>query len=156
MPGLAACPVGPLVSGGKQVAPASDRSGGWRADGALLRHRCRHGGRGILVDCGSWASPITPPGGPLDQAAALAAAKARDLVEKWTSGELKIAIYYDETGWRGHKLIEGGELPLAIEPVPVEIGKGARVIAKTLRRRDWRAWRRTSDGLWLECENSEA
>jgi hypothetical protein len=110
----------------------------------------------ILVDCGSWASPISRPGGPLDQAAGLALAKARHLIEKWLCGEIKVAIYYDETGWRGHKLIEGGELPSAIEPVPVEIGNGARVIVKTPRRRDWQSWRRmSSDGVWSECENSE-
>ncbi|HET9428475.1 MAG TPA: hypothetical protein VFO69_08975 [Allosphingosinicella sp.] len=109
----------------------------------------------ILVDCGSWGSPITPPSGPVDQAAEVALAKARDLIENWLCGEIRIAIYYDETGWRGHKLIEGGKLPAAIEPVPVEIGHDARVIVKTSRRRDWRTWRRMSDSLWLECENSE-
>ena len=109
----------------------------------------------ILVDCGSWGSPITPPCASLGVAAELALVQARELIENWLGGEIKLAIYYDETGWRGHKLIEGGELPSAIEPVPVEIGNHARVIVKTPRRADWRSWRRMGDCLWLECENSE-
>lgn len=110
----------------------------------------------IVVDFGSWGSPITPPScGSLGEAAELALTNARELIERWLGGEIKIAIYYDETGWRGHKSIDGGELPTAIEPVPVKLGKHARVIVKTYRRPDWRSWHRTEDCLWVECENSE-
>ncbi|TMJ14200.1 MAG: hypothetical protein E6G94_10130 [Alphaproteobacteria bacterium] len=109
----------------------------------------------ILVDCGSWACPITPPScGSLTEAAGLALTKARELIERWLSGETKLLIYYDETGWRGHKSIDGHNVPSAIEPVPVEIGKHARVIVKTSRRPDWRSFRRVDDG-WLECELNE-
>ena len=106
----------------------------------------------ILVDCGIWASPITPPSDTLREAAEGALTKARELIEAWLCGETRIAIYYDETGWRGSKFIDGGELPSAIEPVPVEIGKHAQVTVKTWRRRDWRSWRHTDEGDWIECE----
>jgi hypothetical protein len=109
----------------------------------------------ILVDCGSWATPITPPSDSLGEAAKVALTQARELIEGWLGGKIKLAIYYDETGWRGSKMIRGGELPAAIEPVPVEIGNHARVTVKTWRRRDWRSWRYSDDGVWIEYETIE-
>lgn len=109
----------------------------------------------ILVDCGSWGSPITPPCGSLGEAAESALTQARALIEGWLRGEIKLATYYDHTGWCGSKLIEGGELPAAIEPVPVEIGTQARVIVKTWRRSDWQSWRYSDEGVWIECETTE-
>lgn len=109
----------------------------------------------ILVDCGSWGSPITPPGGSLREAAESALTQARRLIEGWLSGQLKFATYHDRTGWRGSKLIKGGELPAAIEPVPVELGTQARVIVKTWRRSDCQAWRYSDEGDWIACEIAE-
>jgi hypothetical protein len=110
----------------------------------------------ILVDFGSWGTPISPSSGALAHAAKRAVAEARGLVEDWLCGVVKLASYSDETGWRGSKIIHGGELPAAIEPVPVAIGAQGRVIVKTPRRSDWRAWRHMGDGLWIECEIGEA
>ena len=110
----------------------------------------------INLDFGSWCTPISRSSGPLRPAAELALTRARELIEGWLRGEVKLASYSDETGWRGSKIICGGELPAAIEPVPVEIGDGGRVIVKTWRRPEWRSWRHTRDGLWIECETSEA
>ena len=109
----------------------------------------------INLDFGSWCTPISASGGAPGQAAERALAQARELIEGWLRGEVKLASYSDETGWRGSKIIEDGELPAAIEPVPVEIGDQAWVIVKTWRRRDWRSWRRTGDGLWIEQEITE-
>jgi hypothetical protein len=109
----------------------------------------------LNVDFGSWGTPISRSGGTPGQAAGLAVAQARELIEGWLRGDVKLASYSDATGWRGSKIIDGGELPAAIEPVPVAIGDLGRVIVKTWRRSDWRAWRRTADGLWIECEPTE-
>ena len=106
----------------------------------------------ITLDFGSWGTPVSRPDGTPGPAAELAVAEARDLIEDWLHGQVKLATYSDETGWRGSKIIDGGELPAAIEPVPVAIGDFGRVIVKTWRRSDWRAWRRIDDGLWIECE----
>lgn len=109
----------------------------------------------LNLDFGSWCTPISPSAGSLRQASGHAVARARELVEDWLRGEVKLASYSDETGWRGSKIVSGGELPAAIEPVPVKIGNQARVVVKTWRRADWRSWRRTRDGLWIECETGE-
>lgn len=109
----------------------------------------------INLDFGSWCTPISPSGGSFGQAAQQAAVRARELVEGWLRGAVKLASYSDETGWRGSKIIHGGELPAAIDPVPVEIGQQGRVIVKTARRSDWRSWRQMGDGLWIECEIGE-
>ena len=104
----------------------------------------------INLDFGSWFTPVSPPGGPIDHAAEFAVAEARSVIEQWLRGEVKLASYSDETGWRGSKLVYGGELPAAIEQPPVEIGDQARVIVKTPRRSEWRSWRHIGDGLWIE------
>jgi hypothetical protein len=109
----------------------------------------------ILLDFGSWCTPISPAGGSLDEAAEYAVAQAQELIEGWLRGEVKLASYSDETGWRGSKIVYGGELPAAVEPVPVEIGEQGRVIVKTPHRADWRSWRHMGDGLWMECEIAE-
>ena len=110
----------------------------------------------ILVDFGSWCTPISMPGGPLEQAASFAVSEARDLVEQWLRGDVKIAAYSDATGWRGSKLVYGGELPAAIERPPVQIGEQARVIVKTPRRSEWRLWRHMGEGLWIESDIGDA
>jgi len=109
----------------------------------------------VLLDFGSWCTPISPPQAVLDDAARDVVWKARELVEGWLRGEVKLATYSDETGWRGSKLIYGGDLPAQIEPVPVAIGEQARVIVKTPRRSEWRAWVHIGDGIWIECEMRE-
>lgn len=109
----------------------------------------------LLLDFGSWATPISYPGDPLEQAAQQAVAEARALIESWLRGEVRIASYSDETGWRCSKTVPGAELPGAIEQPPREIGAQARVIVKTPRRSEWRSWRRMDDGHWLECEVHE-
>lgn len=109
----------------------------------------------INLDFGSWCTPISPPAGSLVEASATAVAVARELIEGWLRGDVRLASYSDETGWRGSKIIDGEELPAAIEPVPVEIGAQGRVIVKTPRRFDWRSWRHIGDGLWIECEIAE-
>lgn len=106
----------------------------------------------ILVDLGSWATPISAHEKPTDWGAGDAAAEARYLVEGWLKGPIKLASYSDANGWRGSKIIEGLGLPEAIEPVPVEIGEDAEVIVKTFRRSDWRSWFRTPDRQWVERE----
>lgn len=103
----------------------------------------------IMVDFGSWCTPISAPG-DLAEAAERASAAARELVEGWLLGEVKIAIYSDQTGWRGSKIIEGGELPAAIEPVPVRLGDGGRVEVKTSRRSGWRCFDDYGNGIWIE------
>lgn len=109
----------------------------------------------INLDFGSWCTPISPPGGSLSQACEQALARARELVEGWLRGEVKLASYSDETGWRGSKIVHGGALPAEIEPVPVAIGEHGRVIVKTSRRSDWRSWRHMGAGLWIESEIGE-
>lgn len=110
----------------------------------------------INLDFGSWCTTVSPLGGPLGEASGKALAETRELVEDWLRGEVRLATYSDETGWRGSKIIYRGELPAAIEPVPVELGEQGRVIVKTSRRSDWRSWRRMGDGLWIECEIDES
>jgi hypothetical protein len=110
----------------------------------------------INLDFGSWCTPISSSFDALDRAAAKACAQARDLVEGWLGGEVKLASYSDERGWRGSKIVYGGELPAAVEPVPVEIGDQGRVIVKTWRRSGWRSWRHMGNGLWLESEIEES
>jgi hypothetical protein len=109
----------------------------------------------IELHFGSWCTPIFRPSGPTPRAAELASARARELIEGWIRGEVKLASYSDETGWRGSKIIHGGELPAAVEPVPVEIGSQGQVIVKTCWRRDWRSWRHAGKGLWIECDTAE-
>jgi hypothetical protein len=109
----------------------------------------------INLDFGSWCTPIPPAAGSLSEAAGHALAEARELIEGWLRGEVKLASYSDHTGWRGSKIMYGDELPGAIEPVPVEIGEQGRVIVKTPRRSEWRSWRHIGDGLWIECEIGE-
>ena len=109
----------------------------------------------VNLDFGSWCTSITPPGGPPGEASANALAEARELIESWLCGEVRLASYSDETGWRGSKIIHDRALPAAIEPVPVEIGAQGRVIVKTSRRSGWRSWRHMGDGLWIECEIGE-
>ena len=109
----------------------------------------------INLDFGSWGTPVSRSGGAPGPAAELAVAQARELIEDWLRGHVKLATYSDATGWRGSKIIYGGDLPAAIEPVPVAIGDLGRVIVKTWRRSDWRAWRRMEDALWIECETIE-
>lgn len=109
----------------------------------------------ILLDFGSWGTPLDRSGDPPGPAATLAVAEARELIEAWLRSEVKLACYSDESGWRGSKILRGGTLPAAIEPVPVKIGEFGRVIVKTWRRADWRAWRHAGDGLWIECEAAE-
>ena len=104
----------------------------------------------ILVDFGSWATPISSRSGPLAGEANRASAEARELVEQWLRGEVKLASYSDATGWRGSKVIEGGELPAAIEPVPVELGKGGYVEVKTSRHSEWRYFDDYGNGIWIE------
>ena len=148
------------------------RSGRWyRSDEGWLRLRIEHVESGPLeppfaveldssderinLDFGSWCTPIPQSAGPPRRAARLALRRARELIDGWLSGEVKLASYSDETGWRGSKIICGGELPAAIEPVPVEIGDCGRVIVKTWRRPDWRSWRQMGNGLWIELETTD-
>jgi hypothetical protein len=109
----------------------------------------------VNLDFGSWCTPVSPFSGPLEDAAEYVVARARELIEGWLSGDVKLASYSDETGWRGSKIVYGGELPAAIEPVPVEIGGQARVIVKTPRRSEWRSWIHIGDGIWIESEINE-
>ena len=109
----------------------------------------------INLDFGSWCTPISAPSGSLRQASEIALAGARELVEGWLRGEVQLASYSDDTGWRGSKIIDGGELPATIEPVPVGIGEQGRVVVKTWRRSKWRSWRHMGDGIWIECEIGE-
>ena len=109
----------------------------------------------INVDFGSWCTPISMPDGKLPWTAIQALAQARELVEGWFDGQVKLASYSDETGWRGSKIVYGGEFPTAIEPVPVQLGKSGRVIIKGWRRIDWRSWLRAGDGVWIECQASK-
>jgi hypothetical protein len=104
----------------------------------------------ILVDCGSWATPIHPPYGQLAEAAAQAVATARSVVERWLRGETRLVDYSDENGWRGHKLIEGGALPDAIEPAPIAFDEFAKAVVKTWRRSDWRHFHHYGNGIWIE------
>ena len=104
----------------------------------------------ILLDFGSWCTPISAYGGDVAEAAELASADARRLVEGWVSGEVKLADYSDATGWRGSKIIDGGELPAAIEPVPNALGDGGRVEVKTIRRSGWRSFNDYGNGIWIE------
>ena len=106
----------------------------------------------INLDFGSWCTPISRIGGPARSAARDAVTRARELIEGWLRGDVKLASYSDESGWRGSKIIDKGDLPAAIEPVPVSLGQAGRVIIKTARRADWRAWRQERDGAWVECE----
>ena len=109
----------------------------------------------VNLDFGSWGTPVSRPGGATGPAAALAVDEARALIEAWLDGGVRLASYSDGSGWRGSKIVYGGTLPAAVEPVPVAIGDFGRVIVKTPRRRDWRAWRDAGDGLWIECEVEE-
>lgn len=109
----------------------------------------------LNLSFGSWCTPISPNGAALVEAAEHAVAEARELIEGWLRGDVKLASYSDETGWRGSKIVYGGELPAAVEPVPVAIGKHGRVVVKTARRSGWRSWRSLSDGVWIECEAAE-
>ena len=104
----------------------------------------------ILLDFGSWCTPVSASGGGVAEAAERASADARQLVEAWVRGEVKLAVYSDETGWRGSKIIEDGELPAAIEPVPVQLGDGGRVEVKTIRRSGWRSFNDYGNGIWIE------
>lgn len=106
----------------------------------------------ILIDFGSWCTSISAFSAPLAQAYRHPIVRARELTEGWLSGVVKLASYSDETGWRGSKIIDGGALPDAVEPVPVAIGDHGLVIVKSPWRRDWRSWRRTGAGVWVECE----
>lgn len=109
----------------------------------------------INLDFGSWATPISRSGETLNVAAQRAVAQGRELIEGWLNGEVKLASYSDETGWRGSKVIYGGELPAEIAPVPVTLGKHGSVTTKTPRRSDWRKWSRDDNGVWIECEPTE-
>lgn len=108
----------------------------------------------ILLDFGSWCTPISACGSDLAEAAERASTEARQLVEGWVRGEVKLAVYSDESGWRGSKIIDDGEVPAAIEPVPVELGDGGRVEVKTIRRSGWRAFNSHGNGLWIEQRES--
>lgn len=110
---------------------------------------------GINISFGSWSTPISPASAAVAEASRAAVAQARELVEGWLCGDVKLASYSDETGWRGSKIVYGGALPAAVEPVPVEIGEQGRVIVKTPRRSGWRSWRSLGDGIWIECEAAE-
>jgi hypothetical protein len=111
----------------------------------------------ILLDFGSWATPIQPSfAGSLAEAAAQAAAKARSEVEGWLRGEIRLVDYSDESGWRGSKIIQGGDLPAAIEPAPIEIDEFARAVVKTWRRSDWRYFDHYGNGIWIEWFENEA
>ena len=111
----------------------------------------------ILLDFGSWATPIQPPfAGSLAEAAAQAAAEARSEVERWLRGEIRLVTYSDVSGWRGSKIIEGGDLPAAIEPTPIEIDEFAKAVVKTWRRSDWRYFDHYGNGIWLEQFENEA
>ena len=106
----------------------------------------------INLDLGSWYTPVCVPGSGLRLAAAQATAEARALIEGWFRSEVKLASYSDDSGWRGSKIIRGGKLPAAIEPVPVGVGAGGRVAVKSWRRRDWSWWRQAGDGNWVPGE----
>jgi hypothetical protein len=103
----------------------------------------------ILLDFGSWVTPIHPPHGQPAEVAAEAVAAARSTVEDWLRGEIKLVDYSDENGWRGHKLIEGGDLPGAIEPAPIG-SDDAKAVVKTWRRADWRYFHHYGNGIWIE------
>jgi hypothetical protein len=104
----------------------------------------------ILLDFGSWGTPIHPVQGSLAEAAAGAVAAARVTVEEWLRGEVRLADYSDEAGWRGHKLIEGGDLPDALEPAPIGADEFAKAVVKTWRRSDWRYFHHYGNGIWIE------
>lgn len=106
----------------------------------------------INLDFGSWCTPILRSRGSLCLDAEHAVTRARELVEGWLLGEVKLASYSDATGWRGSKIIYG-DVPDALEPVPVEIGDCGSVSVRTWRRRDWRSWNRIGDA-WIACENA--
>jgi hypothetical protein len=110
----------------------------------------------ILLDFGSWGTPIHPKHGQSAEDAAEAVAAARALVEGWLRGTVMLVDYSDESGWRGSKIIEGGELLAAIEPAPVEIGQFAKAVVKTWRRSDWRYFHHYGNGIWLERSEGEA
>ena len=107
------------------------------------------------LDFGSWGTPIFRSGVPPRVSAERAVAQARKLIDGWLEGAIMLASYSDKTGWRGSKLIYGGPLPDAIEPVPVAIGEGATVIVKTAWREGWRSWCRTHDSIWKELDVNE-
>lgn len=106
----------------------------------------------INLDFGSWATPISGSGESLGAAAESAVAQGRELIEGWLQGEVRLATYGDETGWRGSKIIYGSNLPAEIEPIPVTIGEDGRVVIKTAWRSGWRSWGKAGNGVWTECD----
>jgi len=104
----------------------------------------------ILVDCGSWATPIHPRHGELADGAAEAVAQASSTVESWLRGETRLVVYVDEAGRRSHRLVRDGSWPDAIEPAPVELEGFAKAVVKSPRRPEWRYFRRHGIRLWIE------
>ena len=104
----------------------------------------------VLVDFGGWATRIHPTQGQLAADAAEAVAKAGALIERWLRGETRLVVYADESGWRSHKLIEGGDLPDALAPAPIALDQVTRAVVKTPRRREWRYFHHDGDGTWVE------
>ena len=104
----------------------------------------------ILVDCGSWATPIHPTHGRLAEDAAEEVAAATSSVEGWLRGKTRLVVFSDEAGWRSHKLIKAGDLPAAIEPAPIESDQFAKAVVKTPRRGEWRYFHHYGNGIWIE------
>jgi hypothetical protein len=109
----------------------------------------------ILLDFGSWGTPIHPLHGPLAKTAPQAVATARSVVEGWFRGATRIVVYSDESGSRGHRLIEGGDLPAALEPAPIGSDEFAKAVVKTWRRSDWRYFHHYGNGIWIELSEGE-
>lgn len=110
----------------------------------------------INLDFGSWATPISGSGESLCAAAESAVAQGRELIEGWLQGEIRLATYSDETGWRGSKIISGADFSAEIEPSPATLGVHASVILKSPRRSDWRSWSRDDNAVWIERDETEA
>ena len=104
----------------------------------------------ILLDFGSWATPIHPGSGRLEEEAARAVTIVRSEVERWLRGENRLVVYRDETGPRGHRIIEDGDLPEALEPAPIEADQFAKAVVKTPRQAEWRYFHHYGNGIWIE------
>ena len=110
----------------------------------------------ILLDFGSWATPVEPASaGSLAATAARAAAEARSEVESWLSGETSLVIYIDTSGRRSSRIVESADLPAALEPAPIDRDDFARALVKTWRRSDWRHFHHEGNGIWIEQFENE-
>jgi hypothetical protein len=96
---------------------------------------------GVKVDTGYWGCPMTPIAAPMEEAAPEMAEQARELVESWLDGRLRMAVFTNADGkWCGHKFVHGAEIGDQLDPASIGHPEAVEAEVRSSRHAGWRRY----------------